>query len=242
MTRTIAIGDIHGGLKALKQLLGRVNVQPTDHLIFMGDYVDGWSESAQLITYLIDLEKRVKCTFILGNHDVWCRNWLAEKVLDDTWQLHGGKSTVTSYANLTAAEKKEHITFFKNMQHFVVDEKNRLFIHAGFTSMHGPEREHYQTMYSWDRTLWEAALAVHTRVERNENIFPKRLKLFSQIFIGHTPTLEWGETTPMYRTNVWNLDTGAAFGGKLSALDIDTAEVWQSDPVHELYPNEKGRN
>ena len=42
--------------------------------------------------------------------------------------------------------------------------------------------------------------------------------------------------------NVGNLDTGAAFTGKLSLMDINTKEFWQSDPVWKLYPGEKGRN
>lgn len=43
--KTIAIGDIHGGLKALIQVLNKVEVKDEDQLIFVGDYVDGWSES-----------------------------------------------------------------------------------------------------------------------------------------------------------------------------------------------------
>ncbi len=39
--RTLVIGDIHGGLKALVQVLERAAVQPTDELIFLGDYTDG---------------------------------------------------------------------------------------------------------------------------------------------------------------------------------------------------------
>ena len=38
--RTLVIGDIHGGLKALEQVLERANVTPEDKLIFLGDYVD----------------------------------------------------------------------------------------------------------------------------------------------------------------------------------------------------------
>ena len=36
------------------------------------------------------------------------------------------------------------------------------------------------------------------------------------------------------------LDTGAAFTGRLSALNIDSKEFWQSDVLQELYPHEKG--
>jgi serine/threonine protein phosphatase 1 len=46
----------------------------------------------------------------------------------------------------------------------------------------------------------------------------------------------------MHASNVWNIDTGAGFWGKLSALDIDTKEFWQSEPVKDLYPGEKGRS
>jgi len=41
---------------------------------------------------------------------------------------------------------------------------------------------------------------------------------------------------------VWNLDTGSCFDGKLSMINIDTEEIFQSDVVKELYPDEKGRN
>ena len=57
MNRTLVIGDIHGGLRALPQALERAHVHDTDTLIFLGDYVDGWSESAQVVEYLLELEK-----------------------------------------------------------------------------------------------------------------------------------------------------------------------------------------
>jgi serine/threonine protein phosphatase 1 len=42
--------------------------------------------------------------------------------------------------------------------------------------------------------------------------------------------------------NVWNVDTGAAFTGPLTIMDVDTKDFWQSEPLPSLYPNEKGRN
>jgi serine/threonine protein phosphatase 1 len=128
------------------------------------------------------------------------------------------------------------------MKDYYVDEKNRLFIHAGFSSMHGPSQERYQTNYSWDRTLWEMALTMDKRIKKDSKSYPKRLLLFEEIYIGHTPTLNYDVDVPMQGCNVWNIDTGAAFKGKISILDIDTKKYWQSDFVYELYPNEKGRN
>jgi serine/threonine protein phosphatase 1 len=46
----------------------------------------------------------------------------------------------------------------------------------------------------------------------------------------------------MQRCNVWNMDTGAAFTGRLSVMDVDTKEFFQSDVVQGLYPGETGRN
>ncbi|MFK7786733.1 MAG: metallophosphoesterase [Crocinitomicaceae bacterium] len=242
MSRTLVIGDIHGGLKGLIQALGRVKPQSSDHFIFLGDYVDGWSESAQLIQYLIEFDKKYSCEFILGNHDAWCLEWLEGKDANHIWLKHGGKSTVESYRSFSEEEREEHILFFLRMQNFIIDDANRLFVHAGFSSMHGPEKEHYSSNYSWDRTLWELAVAIHGKVQKDERCYPKRLKLFHEIYIGHTPTLDWGIDTPWNRVNVWNLDTGAAFTGKLSIMDIDSKEVWQSDSLVSLYPNETGRN
>ena len=58
--RTLAIGDIHGGLKALEQLLERVEIKENDSFIFLGDYVDGWSDAAQVIQFLIEFSEQYK--------------------------------------------------------------------------------------------------------------------------------------------------------------------------------------
>lgn len=242
MSRKLVIGDIHGGLRALEQVLDRAGVTSEDHLIFLGDYVDGWSESAQLISFLMEFEKTHNCEFIYGNHDAWCHDWLRTGQKNSTWLQHGGKSTIESYQKVPVEEWSEHLAFFDRMQNYIVDEENRLFVHAGFSSMHGPEKEVYSTNFSWDRTLWELALAVHGTVQKNDKVFPKRLKLFREIFIGHTPTINWDVTEPWKRCNVWNLDTGAAFTGKLSLLDADSGDFWQSDSLLELYRGELGRN
>lgn len=242
MGKTFAIGDIHGALKALKQIITAIDPQKNDRLIFLGDYVDGWSESAQVIEYLMELSQNFPCIFIKGNHDAWCESWLSGMPPDKTWLFNGGESTISSYAKISAARKDIHLAFFNHLYNYYIDDQNRLFIHAGFSSMHGPAYEHYQSNYSWDRTLWEMALTMDNRIERDSVLFPKRLLLFKEIYIGHTPTLRYGVDVPMQACNVWNIDTGAAFTGKLSALNIDTREVFQSDPVPSLYPGEKGRN
>jgi serine/threonine protein phosphatase 1 len=242
MKRTLVFGDIHGGLKALIQLLERIDLSENDRLIFLGDYVDGWSESAQVIDFLIDLSQKQECIFIRGNHDVWCYEWLMNDFVNEIWFMHGGKSTIESYQNMELSRKQKHLDFFGEMRDYFVDENNNLFIHAGFSSMHGPEKEHYQSNFSWDRTLWEMALTMDKRIKKDSLLYPKRLLLYNEIYIGHTPTLHYNVEIPMQGCNVWNIDTGAGFYGKLSCIDIESKEFWQSDVMQTLYPNEKGRN
>jgi serine/threonine protein phosphatase 1 len=156
--------------------------------------------------------------------------------------LHGGLQTVKSYGSFSVQQKAVHRAFFKRMKNYYIDEANRLFVHAGFSSMHGPVKERYESNFLWDRTLWELALAVDKQTERHSKKYPKRLLLFDEIYIGHTPTLNYDITTPMHVCNVWNVDTGAAFTGRLTAMDIKTKTFWQSDTVQQLYAGEKGRN
>lgn len=242
MARTLVIGDIHGGLKGLKELAEHANINKDDHLIFLGDYVDGWSESAQVIQYLMELSKINHCIFIKGNHDVWCERWLRNGNPNPIWLANGGMGAIESYKSFSKEEKQQHLRFFESMSLYHIDENNRLFIHAGFTSMHGVQRENDETNFYFDRTLWEMALAMDANISSQSRIFPKRLKHYSEIFIGHTPTINYAQKKPMNAANVWNIDTGAAFTGRLSALDVDTKECFQSDVLRDLYPDEKGRN
>lgn len=241
--RTLVIGDMHGGLKALTQVLERASVTLNDHLIFLGDYVDGWSESAQLVDFLIHLSSSTKCTFIKGNHDQLCEDWLTGTPKNALWLKSGGRASIESYKALSSIERSIHIQFFQNMPSYLVDEQNRLFVHAGFTSIHGAPREFNKKNYNWDRTLWEVAFALKDcNLSSEANNYPRRLKHYKEIYIGHTHTTQFGLSTPTNALTVWNMDTGAGFDGKISIMDIDTKDFWQSDQVASLYPLEKGRN
>ena len=240
--RTLVIGDIHGGLRALHQIFERANITPQDRLIFLGDYVDGWSQSPEVLDFLIELKETHECIFIRGNHDELLSDWLNESKDNLMWYQHGGESTVLAYFKVNATTKKKHIIFLQSLKDYYLDDQNRLFIHAGFTNMNGVLYEHFSKLFYWERTLWEMALALDKNLTLFDNTYPRRLKLYKEIYIGHTPVTQIGETVPVQMASVWNVDTGAAFKGPLTVLDIDTKEYWQSEPLPDLYPNEKGRN
>jgi serine/threonine protein phosphatase 1 len=159
--KTIVIGDIHGGLIALKQVLERAKISTSDKLIFLGDFVDGWSQSPQVLDFLIDLKNTHNCIFIRGNHDELLCNWLTnnhENFDEKIWFKHGGEATILAYSNVDSDIKSKHIAYLKSLQNYYLDDKNRLFVHAGFTNIKGVDFEYYQKLFYWDRTLWETAI------------------------------------------------------------------------------------
>ena len=245
MSRTLVIGDIHGGLRALHQIIERANVTLNDTLIFLGDYVDGWSQSPDVIDYLIKLNEHQTCIFIRGNHDELLLDWLQNKNenIDETmWFKHGGEATVIAYSKVSESTINKHIAFLKSLENYYLDDQNRLFIHAGFTNMNGINYEYFPKLFYWDRTLWETALALDKTLELDNVYYPRRFTLYKEIYIGHTPVTKIGETIPIQKACVWNVDTGAAFKGPLTVMDVDTKQFWQSEPLPNLYPTEKGRN
>ena len=86
------------------------------------------------------------------------------------------------------------------------------------------------------------ACAMREDLKKEDPLYPKRLQLFEEIYIGHTPTTRINSLVPVNKANIWNLDTGAAFKGSLTVMDVDTKEFWQSDSLTSLYPDEIGRN
>ncbi|TRX39445.1 metallophosphoesterase family protein [Flavobacterium restrictum] len=240
--RTLVIGDIHGGLRALHQILQRAHVTPADKLIFLGDYVDGWSQSPQVIDLLIEMKTTHTIVCIRGNHDELLLEWLNDSKDNLLWYNHGGEATVTAYAKVDLETKKKHIEFLQSLENYHLDDDNRLFIHAGFTNMNGVAYEYFPKLFYWDRTLWETALALDPKMETTDLYYPKRFTLYKEIYIGHTPVSRINETIPVQKAGIWNVDTGAAFKGPLTILDVDTKEFWQSEPLNHLYFDEKGRN
>lgn len=258
-SRTLTVGDIHGGLKGLKQALSRANLKLGDKLMFLGDYVDGWSESSEVVHYLLELSALHECIFIRGNHDKWCEDWLLKGQAPINWVNQGGQSTIDSYVRTGYVADSSHKQFFRDLRNYYIDDENRGFVHGGFISRKGLGHEAYESDYYWDRDMWQLAMLLHSREEEGSNK-SLRFRKHKEVFIGHTSTLNWickphypefhnprqsplngPINIPMNRCNVWNLDTGGGFKGKITVMDIDTKEFWQSDLMNTLYIGENGR-
>lgn len=239
MGRILITTDNHGALKAVKQVLERCNFNPNkDLLINLGDVVDRGTESAELVQFYIELSEEClyEPLFIKGNHDDYCQKWLKSGEINMEWLMNGGTETIDSYIKTGYLDSEVHLDFFNEMFDFYIDTKNRGYVHAGFTSHSGLGHDNPNTYY-WDRTLWELALLSNENKELSKEM--RIYESHKEIFIGHTPTLNWGETEPMNKCNIWNLDTGAGFGGKITILDAASKEFWQSDAVEDLYTDNR---
>lgn len=239
--RTLVVGDIHGACRALRDVLEQAQVAANDTVIFLGDYVDGWSESPQVIDHLIELSTRCHCIFLRGNHEELLLQWLKHGIEDSQWLLYGGAATLKAYRNISAPIRNKHIDFIESLNNYHVDGSNRLFLHAGFTSDNGVESEPVASTIYWDRSMWTMALSLDKSVTPKDPGYPAHLKRYREIYIGHTPTVRIGLTTPVQAANIWNIDTGAAYKGPLTIMDVDSKDFWQSPAVNTLYPAETGR-
>lgn len=226
MNRTLAIGDIHGSNKALLQCLERSKFDyDNDTLIVLGDVVDGWSETPQAIETLLSIKNLI---YVIGNHDSWADEWLRFGHSQLNWTMQGGQATIDAYLKNGDLLVK-HRNFFLKGGYKYIDSQNRLFVHGGI--LKGVDiDDHTRGDLMWDRSL----------VERSMQKLFKGDNRFTEIYVGHTSI--WSIShEPIIKGNVIMLDTGGGWEGKLSIMDINTKEFWQSDKVSELHPESRGR-
>jgi len=235
------IGDIHGAYKALVQCLERSNFNyEEDELICLGDVADGWTEVPESFDELLKVNKLV---YVIGNHDLWLREWFKFAATPHIWLSQGGQNTLDAYIRLLEGGDTKRQVSHENLLEKAVDyhvtDDNKLFVHGGFNWHHPIEQTLPYTMV-WDRNMWQAA--AYWQLQHNRGMKMDKVPNYDEVFIGHTTTSRFDpELKPVHLSNVWNVDQGAGWEGKLTIMDIDTKEYWQSDIVSKLYPDVKGR-
>jgi len=115
---TFAVGDIHGNLPALRDLLGQLQPEltPSDTLVFLGDYVDRGPDSKRCVDALLAFEREAACdvVFLLGNHEEWLletygdftsHSWLLAMDAFDTIRSYSADAEVVLRAAIERADK-----------------------------------------------------------------------------------------------------------------------------------------
>ncbi|NNE92197.1 MAG: serine/threonine protein phosphatase [Verrucomicrobiales bacterium] len=132
--RLLAIGDIHGCLTALEKLAEGVGFSKSDHLVFLGDYVDRGPDTKGVIDFLIGLrDEGYNVTFLRGNHEIMMLGAVGRS--GDSlisWLGVGGDEAMESYnADSFDDVPTAHWDFLRNDLQPWHETENHIFVHAG---------------------------------------------------------------------------------------------------------------
>jgi serine/threonine protein phosphatase 1 len=105
---TIAVGDIHGNLAALDDLLARLlpEVRKDDVLVFLGDYIDRGPDAQGVLNRLAALRASPPCDvrFLLGNHEEWMLKTFRDPTSHSWLVGMEAITTIASYSRTTALQ------------------------------------------------------------------------------------------------------------------------------------------
>jgi serine/threonine protein phosphatase 1 len=211
--RTLAIGDIHGCLTALRTLLRLVAPVADDRLITLGDYVDRGPDSKGVLDLLARLYDGGQVIALRGNHD--------EMMVDARfggerrmWLACGGVETLASYGHEVSDRDYDrvpdrHWQFLENDCRDWYETDTHLFVH-GCVYADMPLAEHDSWVLLWQKLTGPI-----------DHYSGKRL------ICGHT---RQRDGLPLvYETTVC-IDTGAYDeDGWLTCLHVETGRYWQAN-------------
>jgi serine/threonine protein phosphatase 1 len=205
MGRLIAIGDIHGMHDKLTDLIDKIKIKKSDEIIFLGDYIDRGPQSYEVIQTLIKIKKQYpKTTILRGNHEQLMMD--ANYGRGQTWIYNGGNTTLDSFREHDA-HPSDYAEFFENLplKHRVIlptGAGTYYFSHAGWNPRKKLSKQYDNP--DPETLLWE-------REHVNEHQAPSAWDGIA--VFGHTPVQR-----PLWLTNCIGIDTGAVFGGPLTAV------------------------
>jgi serine/threonine protein phosphatase 1 len=210
---TFAIGDVHGCFDQLQELLlfcDRARATREARYIFIGDYIDRGPDARKVVDLLMQKQREEGERFIClrGNHEQMLVVAADEQRSDRdlmTWWGNGGEQTLDSYGvNDPGSLPASHLEWIKRLPLKFTDQK-RLFVHAGIRPGISIANQSERDLL-WIR---EPFLSCEMPYE-----------LF--VVHGHTPTKS---RLPDLRPTRLNLDTGACFGGELTAAAFTEESV-----------------
>lgn len=212
------IGDIHGCLQELLQLLNYWN-EEKEQLVFIGDYIDRGVDSYGVLKKVKELVETKGAWALKGNHEdlfIHANNHSTEQLC----LANGGQQTLESFptqqdgSNQTVASVKSQFPelnqFINNLPEFIETEQVVL-VHAGIE----PFVKNWQNFP--DECLW-----IRESFHQNKTI-DRRLIIF-----GHTPTSYLNKNTATHtwqNDNKLGIDGGCVFGGQLHGVRVTTTGI-----------------
>jgi serine/threonine protein phosphatase 1 len=214
--RTIGIGDIHGCAAALNALITAIDPQPEDLIVTLGDYIDRGPDSRGVLDQVIALGRRCKLVPLVGNHEVMLLQALTVERTVLLWRQCGGDETLASYGGDLANIPPEHLKFLTECRRYYETETH-FFVHAN-----------YDANLPLDEQTDELLLWTHLRSR------PPKPHVSGKIaVVGHTPQ---GGRRILDTPHLIGLDTCCYGNGCLSALELNTRQLWQASLAGEVLP------
>jgi serine/threonine protein phosphatase 1 len=214
LNRTIAIGDVHGCSQALAALIKVLAPTGTDTLVLLGDYVDRGPDSCGVLDQLLALQQRCRLIPLLGNHEIMMLGAFAGEMPSLFWERYGGYETLQSYGGDLSCVGEPHWEFLRQCRrHF--DTDTHLFMHANYVADRELDDQPDHVLF------WTHVSSIVPPPHRSGKI----------AIVGHTPQLE-GDILDLGHLKC--IDTCCFAGGWLTALDVDSGQVWQANRVGEL--------
>lgn len=203
---TFAIGDIHGCLAELNDLLDQISRYPgirydRHRIVFLGDLVDRGPNSMEVVRRIMDMQAAMPTAVVVlkGNHEDMITSGDREH-----WLSKGGDAALRSYQDdLPAFES--HKDWLRRLPTFF-DDGLRYFVHAGIDPELPLDRQDDKTRM-WIRRPFLDSLKDHGRL----------------IVHGHSHRHQVWAVAEM--TNRIGVDTGCGFGGPLTAAVFNEAEI-----------------
>jgi serine/threonine protein phosphatase 1 len=209
--RTIAIGDVHGCVAALKAVLDAIKPTAEDTIVTLGDYVDRGPDSCGVLETLVGLEKQTNLVPLLGNHDEMmlevCRG---QTYLPAFWLHFGGDATMASYgATLPADVWPAHVEFLERCG-VTFETEHFIFLHANYEEDIPIDQLPRRVL------LWES---IRDRT-------PGAHLSGKTVIVGHT-SQKSGEVLDLGHLRC--IDTWCYGNGWLTAMDVHSGKLWQAD-------------
>jgi len=206
MSRTLAIGDIHGCSVALDALLTLVAPAPDEIVITLGDYVDRGPDSRGVLERLLRLEERVRLVPLIGNHDELMLEARDGRGFD--WQSGYGEATIASYGGNLDRIPPEHWGFLERCRDWY-ETSTHIFAHASFDPDLDMEQQPTYVLH-WQR------LSVDALPHRSGKT----------LVCGHASQKDG---RPLNFCHAVCIDTYAHGGGWLTCLEPASGRVWMAN-------------
>lgn len=212
LSTPIAIGDVHGCLAELDELLAQL--PPHRHLVFLGDYVDRGPDNRGVLARVRALVEARRATALLGNHDQLMIDSLlnADEGARDIWLRNGGQATLDNYAS--EAEAAQDALWMQEHLRPHVTLGPVLFSHAMRPDPTGQDL----LAHIWGRPATD-------RGPSDTPFYPLPEGVTHSVH-GHTPMMYGPVSLQLTdETVAVFIDTGCVFGRTLTAIDTATWEA-----------------